>query len=322
MVEEPKPKIDLSLVIPVFNEEENVSDLYSKLDRICSRLGDRYEIIFIDDGSVDSSFEKLSSFAEEDKNVKIIRFQKNFGQTAAIAAGFSFSRGDIVIPLDADLQNDPNDIPRLLEKIRDGCDIVSGWRKKRKDTFTRRIPSIVANKLISIVTGVHLHDYGCTLKAYRRKFLEDVKLYGEMHRFIPAYAAWSGAKLGEIEVTHFPRIHGKSKYGLSRTFKVVLDLLTVKFLSSYLTKPIYVFGGLGLVLLFSGFVFGCITLIQKLVYSVWVHKNPLILLAVFLFTLGVQFIMLGLLAEIVIRTYYEIKDKPPYFIKEKVNFDL
>ena len=321
MVEESKQAIDISIVIPVYNEEENIADLFSKLRDVCSRLNKSYEIIFVDDGSGDSSFHILSNIAQDDSHIKIIQFQKNFGQTAAISAGFSFSKGGIVIPIDADLQNNPNDIPRLLEQIDAGFDIVSGWRKNRKDSFSRRIPSIIANKIISIVTGVHLHDYGCTLKAYRRRFLEDVKLYGEMHRFIPAYASWSGARLGEIEVDHLPRIRGKSKYGLSRTFKVVLDLMTVKFLSSYLTKPIYIFGGLGLILLFSGFLFSTITLIQKFVYNVWVHKNPLILLAVFLFILGVQFIMMGLLAEIIIRTYYEIKEKPPYFIKKKINIE-
>jgi len=314
--------IDLSIIVPVYNEEENIQELYDKITNVLTKLGKSYEIIYIDDGSDDNSFEILSEIAKADEKLKVIQFRRNFGQTAAIVAGIEHSQGNILIPMDADLQNDPADIPKLLEKIAQGYDVVSGWRKNRKDKLiTRKIPSVLANRLISWVTGVHLHDYGCTLKAYRKEIIKDVKLYGEMHRFIPVYASWAGGKIDEVEVRHFPRIHGRPKYGLARTMKVILDLLTVKFLFSYATKPIYIFGGLGIALGFTGVMIGLITLFQKYVYGVWVHKNPLLLLAVFLGILGMQLIMMGLLAEIVIRTYHESQAKPIYLVKKLINME-
>ncbi|HUP89040.1 MAG TPA: glycosyltransferase family 2 protein, partial [Longimicrobiales bacterium] len=237
--------MNISVVIPVFNEEENVGELY---DRLISVLGNEpgTEFIFVDDGSSDATFDRLREICQQDARVRIIRFRRNFGQTAALSAGIDHARGEIIIPMDGDLQNDPTDIPRLLAKINEGYDVVSGWRKSRQDSFRRRLPSTIANRLISWISGVHLHDYGCSLKAYRKDVLADVRLYGEMHRFVPIYASWQGARVTEMAVTHHPRVHGKSKYGLERTMKVVLDMVVVKFLSSYSTKPIYVFGGFGI----------------------------------------------------------------------------
>ncbi len=315
-----KLMIDLSIILPVYNEEKNIQELHSKIINALTKLDKSYEIIYIDDGSDDNSFEILSEIARGDGRIKVIQFRRNFGQTSAISAGIKHSVGDILIPMDADLQNDPEDISKLLEKIDEGYDVVSGWRKSRKDKLiTRKIPSVLANKLISWVTGVHLHDYGCTLKAYRKEVIKEIKLYGEMHRFIPVYASWAGAKISEIIVTHHPRLYGKTKYGLSRTIKVILDLFTVKFFGSYVTKPIYAFGGFGALLCFGGIGIGIITLVQKYSYGVWVHKNPLLLLAIFLDILGVQLIMMGLLAEIVIRTYHESQDKPIYLVKSLIN---
>lgn len=312
--------MEVSVIIPVYNEEENISRLVTELLEVLNSLNKKFEIIFIDDGSSDSSFSRLSVFAAQHPFIKLIRFTRNFGQTAALAAGISQAGGDILILSDADLQNNPQDIPNLLTKLAEGYDVVSGWRKNRQDPFfKRRLPSQIANKVISWITGVHLHDYGCTLKAYRSEFLKNIKLYGEMHRFLPAYLAWLGAKIAEIEVRHRPRQWGKSKYGLERTFKIILDLMTVKFFGSFLSKPIYPFGGLGVILMGGGIVCGVITLIEKYAFGIWAHRNPLLLLAIFLFIVGLQFIMLGLLAEILIRTYYEAKGQPPYQIKETVN---
>lgn len=314
---------DLSIILPVYNEEENIQNLHAKIINVLTKLDRSYEIIYIDDGSSDKSFEILAEIAKVDKRTKVIQFRRNFGQTAAISAGIEYSQGDILIPMDADLQNDPEDIPRLLEKIDEGYDVVSGWRKNRHDKLIKRkIPSILANRLISWITGVHLHDYGCTLKAYKKEVIKDIKLYGEMHRFIPVYASWRGGKITEIVVIHHPRLHGKTKYGLSRTLKVILDLFTVKFFGSYATKPIYAFGGVGALLCFSGFIIGFVTIFQKYLYGIWVHKNPLLLLAIFLDILGVQLIMMGLLAEIIIRTYYESQNKPIYLIKKIITHQL
>lgn len=314
---------DLSIILPVYNEEENIQNLYAKIINALTKLDKSYEIIYVDDGSSDKSFEILAEIAKVNKRIKVIQFRKNFGQTAAISAGIEHSQGDILIPMDADLQNDPEDIHRLLEKIDEGYDVVSGWRKNRHDKLiTRKIPSILANKLISWMTGVHLHDYGCTLKAYKREVIKDIKLYGEMHRFIPVYASWTGGKITEIVVTHHPRLHGKTKYGLSRTLKVILDLFTVKFFGSYATKPIYAFGGFGALLCLTGTIVGAVTLFQKYLYGTWVHKNPLLLLAVFLGILGMQLIMMGLLAEIIIRTYYESQNKPIYLVKKVITHHL
>lgn len=313
--------VDISVVIPIYNEEESIPPLYQALTAALEKIGKTYEIIFVDDGSSDGSYAALCRLADADKRVKVIQFRRNFGQTAAMAAGFDHARGRVIIPMDGDLQNDPNDIPLLLEKIEEGYDVVSGWRKNRQDkALLRKFPSRVANWLIGKVTGVKLHDYGCSLKAYRAEVLKGTRLYGEMHRFIPALANLMGAKITEVPVTHHARKFGKSKYGLKRTLKVLLDLLTVKFLSDYSTKPIYFFGGVGVTLCGGGVLAGCVTLYDKYVKGVWVHKNPLLLVAIFLFSLGVNFILMGLLAEIIIRTYHESQAKPIYWVRETRNF--
>jgi glycosyltransferase involved in cell wall biosynthesis len=314
--------IELSVVIPVFNERDNIAPLHQALTAVLSGLDKAYEVIFVDDGSTDGSFEQLRALAGNDTSARLIRFRRNFGQTAAISAGIDRARGRIVVLMDADLQNDPKDIPRLLAKLDEGYDVVSGWRKDRKDALIRRkLPSWMANRLISVMTGVRLHDYGCTLKAYRAEVIRNVRLYGEMHRFIPAYAAQEGARIAEIVVTHYPRRAGRSKYGISRTLKVVLDLIVVKFLWSYATKPIHLFGSVGVISCLGGIVAGAVTLYEKWAMGVWVHRNPLIQLAVFLFLLGVQCILMGLLAELLMRTYHESQRKPTYSVAELVNFD-
>jgi len=311
--------LDLSIVIPVYNEEENVERLHEELTDALSGYKGNYEIIFVDDGSKDRTPELLTSLVQRAPHLVAILLANNFGQTAAMSAGFDRCLGNIVVTLDGDLQNNPRDIQRMLSLMEEGYDVVSGWRRRRKDPFlNRRLPSWIANHLISWVTGVHLHDYGCTLKAYRRQFIKNIRLYGEMHRFIPAYAAWLGAKVTEMEVDHRPRTKGRSKYGILRTYKVILDLFTVKFLGSYSASPIYLFGTVGFILALFGVIAGVVTLIEKYTLGTWVHKNPLILLAIFLFILGFQFILIGLLAEILIRTYHESQNKPPYFISRVV----
>ncbi len=310
----------LSIIIPIYNEEGNIEELYQEIKAVLSSLSFDYEIIAINDGSEDKSLEVLRKIAESDAKFKVISFRRNYGQTAAISAGIDFTQGDILIPMDADLQNDPVDIPKFLEKINEGIDIVSGWRKDRKDNLVRRLPSQVANWLISFITKVKLHDYGCTMKAYKKEMVKDIRFYGEMHRFMPAYVAWYGGKIAEIVVNHRPRKHGKAKYGLSRVFKVILDLLTVKFLMTYLTKPIHFFGSIGLFSLFLGFLSGLGTLIYKFVLGLSLRTTQLPLLTVFFTVIGVQFILMGLLAEILIRIYYEPRGKSPYAIKDKINF--
>ena len=313
---------DLSVVIPVFNEDENVGPLHEALTIALKDLPQSYELIYVDDGSTDGSFEKLRTLAAADGAMKVIRLRRNYGQTAAISAGISRARGTVLCVMDADLQNDPNDIPRLMAKLAEGYDVVSGWRKPRKDPLlTRRIPSWIANQLISLITGVHLHDYGCMLKVYRAVLLEHVHLYGEMHRFIPAYAAQEGARIAEIVVTHHPRRAGRSKYGISRTLRVVLDLIAVKFLLDYATKPIHLFGGVGTLSCLAGILSGAFVLYEKWALGIYVHRNPLILLAVFLFLLGVQCILMGLLAELLMRTYHESQRKPTYAVAEALNFE-
>ena len=312
--------MDLSIVVPVYNEEDNVEKLAEEIRSVMQSIKKSYEIFYVDDGSSDGSFEILKKIALSDGHVRLIRFRRNFGQTAALACGAEHACGTVVIFLDADRQNDPADIPKLLQKMDEGFDVVSGWRYKRQDdALTRILPSIIANKIISYVTGVHLHDYGCTLKAYRRDVLKNVRLYGEMHRFIPVYAKLVGASITEIKVNHRPRTAGVTKYGLTRTFKVILDLFTAKLLTSYLTRPIHFFGGLGFGLCGLGILCGLETLVVKHFYGYFVHTNPFILLAIFLFQLGVLFILTGLLAELVIRTYHESSGKPVYFVAEKVN---
>jgi glycosyltransferase involved in cell wall biosynthesis len=309
----------LSILIPVYNEEGNLSMLYEKLMSALKKSGRPYEVIFVDDGSSDGTMEILLDLRENNPNVKIVSFSRNFGQTAALSAGIDFSRGDMIIPMDGDLQTDPEDILLLLKKLEDGYDVVSGWRKDRKDPFwSRRFPSIVANKIISWIGGVHLHDYGCTLKAYKKDILKNIKLYGEMHRFIPIYAHWIGARVSEVPVRHFPRGSGSSKYGMSRVFKVILDLMVVKFLLSYSQKPIYVFGGMGLLMILGSFLAGCYAIYLKLFEGISFILTPLPLLCVFLLLLGFLSILMGFLAEILTRTYYESQGKPTYQIKETI----
>ncbi|BDV41753.1 glycosyl transferase [Geotalea uraniireducens] len=314
--------VDLSIVVPIYNEEDNVTPLH---DRVVAALGDSgldYELILVDDGSSDGTFPLLRELAARDRRVKVIRFRRNFGQTAAMAAGFAAAAGRVIVPMDGDLQNDPADIPMLCAKIDEGYDVVSGWRKNRQDTFiNRRLPSIIANSLISRMTGVHLHDYGCTLKAYRREVLDGVNLYGEMHRFVPALASQVGARVAELPVRHHPRLHGTSKYGISRTTRVVLDLMTVKFLLTYSTKPIQLFGKWGIYTILAGVVSGGLTLYMKLFEGVSMNRNPLLILTAFLLFAGVQFIALGLLGEVNARTYYEAQGKPIYAVRERLNLD-
>ncbi len=315
--------MEYSVVIPVYNEGENLQRLYSGLCKSMDSLKGEYEIIFVDDGSTDSGPELMKSIAENDRRVKILQFARNFGQTAALSAGIRFASGEIIILMDADLQNDPDDIPMLISRLREGYDLVSGWRKHRSDPFFQRtLPSIIANKLIALITGVKIHDFGCTLKAYRKSLLGDINLYGEMHRLIPVYAAWRGARITEVVVKHHPRTAGSSKYGLGRIFKVILDLITAYFFGSFSTKPIHFFGGLGLFLTFGGILSGIVVLIEKYYLpDAPAHRNPLLLLAVFLFLIGFQMVMLGLLAEILIRTYFEGQNKPIYIIRSKVNIE-
>jgi glycosyltransferase involved in cell wall biosynthesis len=308
--------MSVSVVVPLYNEEENVKVLNERLKEVLDVLGTEYEIIYVDDGSSDRTLNLLEEIQKADRNVLVLSLRRNFGQTAAFAAGFDFARGDIVITMDGDLQNDPKDIPRLLDAIRD-YDLVSGWRKKRKDTFlTRRLPSMIANWLISRVTGVKLHDYGCSLKAYRRDVVKNLRLYGEMHRFIPAVASWYGVRVAEIETTHHPRLRGKSKYGISRTIKVLLDLITVKFLQSFSTKPMQFFGPMGMIFGAAGVGISLYLSIEKLFKGVNIGGRPLLLLGALLIIVGVQFVGMGLLGEMLVRVYHESQKKPIYAIKK------
>jgi glycosyltransferase involved in cell wall biosynthesis len=312
---------NLSLVIPVYNEEENIHLLIEAIRKALDPLPDTWEAVLVDDGSEDNSLQVLTKLAEEDaEHLRVVSFRRNFGQTAAIAAGLDYARGEIIVLLDADMQNDPADIPMMLEKLDEGFDLVSGWRKQRQDTYlTRTLPSNMANKLISWVTGVPLHDYGCTLKAYRREALEGFRLYGEMHRFIPVFAYAVGAKITEVQVHHHPRKFGKAKYGLERTLKVVLDLFTVKFLVSYSSKPIYLFGGAGLALIFGSGAMLVYLGVRRVLTSISVLGSPFFQLAVMLFILGFQSVLMGLIAELLVRTYYESQRKPTYRIRKTIN---
>ncbi len=307
----------LSIVIPIYNEVESVPELHAELQGVLVALGRPYEIIYVDDGSKDGSFTLLKQLAEIHPEVVVIQFRRNFGQTAALAAGLEASRGDVVIFMDGDLQNDPAEIPRLLQTMEEGdFDVVSGWRKDRQDAaISRKLPSQMANWLISKVSGVQLHDYGCTLKAYRREVMQNVRLYGEMHRFIPAYAAWAGATVTELPVNHRARTYGRSKYGINRTIKVLLDLLTLKFLSSYSTKPIQMFGGVGALCFAMGFLATLLLLYMRFFEDVRINRNPVALIAVFMFLAGLLFITQGLLAELVTRTYFESQGKSTYVIR-------
>ncbi len=312
----------LSVVIPVYNEEENIPKLYEELKEVLERLPYDYEIIFVDDGSTDRTPQILEELAKKDPRVKVVRFRRNYGQTAAMYAGFQYASGDVVITMDGDLQNDPHDIPKLLEKINEGYDIVSGWRKDRKDPFLSRIlPSKIANWIISKVTGVHLHDYGCTLKAYRKEVAKNFRLYGDMHRFLPAVAKSFGAKITEVVVNHRPRLYGKSKYGIGRTVRVLLDIFLVKFLNDYLNKPLYVFGPIGLLLMGLGFLIMLYLSVEKLLFGASIGGRPLLILGVLLFLSGLQLVSTGIIAEIIVRTYYESKQDVPYRVEKVLNFD-
>jgi glycosyltransferase involved in cell wall biosynthesis len=318
-IQSQQKKLDVSVVIPVFNEEENIELLNNQLFQVLNELDRSFEVIYIDDGSQDRSFSILQKLSQMDNRIRVIRLRRNFGQTAAFSAGFDFAWGDVVITMDADLQNDPADIPDLLKKMDEDYDIVSGWRRNRQDVFlTRRLPSQIANALISRVTGVKLHDYGCSLKAYRSDVVKNINLYGDMHRFIPALASWMGTRVAEIPVNHRPRQYGKSKYGLGRTFKVILDLLTVKFLLDYATRPIQIFGFLGLLSLAIGSAIGVYLAFVRLFLGQSIGDRPLLLLAVLMVMIGVNLVIMGLLGELTVRTYHEAQGKPVYRIREVI----
>ena len=313
---------EISVFLPVYNEEPNLRPLHAKMDQALDKLGRSAEIIYVDDGSSDGSLKVLRHLAELDPRVRVVALRRNYGQTAAMSAGIDAARGNVLIPMDADLQNDPADIVRLLDKLDEGYEVVSGWRKNRQDKWiTRKIPSMIANKLISWIGGVPLHDYGCSLKAYRREALKDVRLYGEMHRFIPIYASWAGARVSEIPVEHHPRTMGKSKYGLSRTLKVVFDLMTIKFMASYQTKPIYVFGSFGMLAFLISFLAGIYAIFLKLFHRADFVQTPLPILAIVMFAVGVQFMLMGLLAEMLVRTYHESQAKSIYAVREFIGFE-
>jgi glycosyltransferase involved in cell wall biosynthesis len=318
----PARPIAVSFVIPVYNEEENLPELYKQVISAADKLGRSFEVILVDDGSKDGSFPILKGIQAADPRVKVIRLRKNFGQTAALSAGFDLARGEVIVTLDADLQNDPADTALLLDKMDEGYDIVSGWRVKRKDKLvSKRLPSKAANWIISRVTGVKLHDYGCTLKAFRSEIVKHIKLYGEMHRFIPAIASTMGTSIAEVPVNHRPRIHGKSKYNLSKSVRVFLDLLTVKFLLSYSTRPLQIFGLFGLIAGGIGGVIGLALSYQRLVLKVGIGNRPLLLLAVILIVIGFQFVTMGLLGEIMVRTYHEAVEKHIYVVRDVLDAD-
>ncbi len=312
--------IDISVVIPVYNERDNVGEVAERVHLAMAAMGRPYELLFIDDGSTDGTWDELRRIHAGQSNTRAIRFRKNFGQTAALQAGFRHARGGVIVTMDGDLQNDPGDIHRLVARLEEGFDIVSGWRRKRQDAFiNRRLPSIVANRIISFFTGVHLHDYGCTLKAFRGDVAKHLKIYGEMHRFIPAIASWMGVSVDEVEVAHHPRTRGKSKYGIFRTVRVILDLITVKFLLDYSTKPIQMFGLIGLVAGGLGSVLSVWLAWQRLFMGIALANRPILLLAVLLILVGVQFITMGLLAELQTRIYHESSDKPTYVVKDTLS---
>lgn len=315
------PVSSLSLVIPVYNEEENLAPLMLEIDGVMKALpGLSWEILFVDDGSMDKSLEVLKSLSATRPHVKVFSFTRNFGQTAAMSCGIKAAMGDVIIPMDADRQNDPADIPRMLEKINEGFGCVSGWRKDRKDTLVlRKIPSWIANRLISQATGVSIHDYGCSMKAYRREIIQDVELYGEMHRFIPAYAAGVGAKVTEMVVNHRPRVAGVSKYGLFRVFKVLLDLIVVRFLTAYFSRPMHFFGVVGFAALVLGVFAEIAAIILKLARVRDFVATPLPIVGAMLVIVGTQFILFGLMAEVLMRTYFESQQRKPYVIKERIN---
>ena len=313
---------DISVFLPVLNEEPNLRPLHEKMRAALAELGLAAEVIYVDDGSTDGSLKVLREIADSDPRVRVISLRRNYGQTAAMSAGIDAARGHVLIPMDADLQNDPADIKRLLAKLDEGYDVVSGWRKDRQDkAVTRKFPSMIANRIISFIGGVPLHDYGCSLKAYNRDVLKDVRLYGEMHRFIPIYASWAGARVTEIPVEHHARTMGQSKYGLSRTLKVVFDLVTIKFMASYQTKPIYVFGSFGMIAFLISMLAGLYAVFLKLAHKADFVQTPLPILAIVMFAVGVQFFLMGLLAEMQVRTYHESQAKAIYAVRERIGFD-
>ena len=312
--------MDLSVIIPFYNEAKNIPIIFDELFQALEPTEWSWEILAIDDGSIDTTFSLLKEEALRRDHIKVVRLRKNFGQTAALSAGFDSAEGNIIITMDGDLQNDPKDIPALVTKIGEGYDIVSGWREKRQDPFfSRRLPSLIANKMISWVTGVKLHDYGCTLKAFKGEVTKNIRLYGELHRFIPAVASWMGVTIAEISVNHRSRKFGRSKYGISRTIRVLLDLITVKFLSTYSTRPIHVFGLWGILSGLAGFGLACYLTIQRLFFAIPLSNRPILLLAILLIFIGIQFISMGLLGELQVRTYHESQGKPIYYIKEIVD---
>lgn len=313
---------ELSLFLPVLDEEENLRPMHAKISAALDALGKSAEVIYVDDGSTDKSLEILKEIAAADDRVRVISLRRNYGQTAAMSAGIDAAKGDILIPMDADLQNDPADIKRLLDKLDEGFDVVSGWRKNRQDKLiSRKIPSQIANRIISWIGGVHLHDYGCSLKAYRRDVIQDVRLYGEMHRFIPIYASWAGARVTEIPVDHHARTMGKSKYGISRTIKVVFDLITIKFMAEYHTKPLYVFGAFGMLAFFISMIAGVWAVALKIFYATSFILTPLPIITVVMLAISVQFFLMGLLAELLVRTYHESQDKAIYAVRERIGFN-
>ncbi len=309
-------QVELSVLVPFFNEEDNVRALYDELNDVLRPLGIDHEMIFVNDGSADRTGTILDEIAAQDRRVVVLHLARNFGQTAAMSAAIDAARGALIVGMDGDRQNDPADIPAMLDRLNHGYDVVSGWRKDRKDrALTRRLPSRIANRMISLVSGVHLHDYGCSLKAYRREFISEVRLYGEMHRFIPIYTSWAGGRITEMEVNHRPRVAGKSKYGLRRVWKVLLDLLVVKFLDRYMVKPIHFFGGIGAIMLGFSLLSGLWAVGLKIFAGISFISTPLPLLTVMLFLVGVMMIMQGLMAEVLMRTYFEGQQKPVYRVR-------
>jgi glycosyltransferase involved in cell wall biosynthesis len=314
---------DLSVVLPIYNESENIPHLYAELVPVLEAMGCSFEVIAVDDGSSDDSFQMLKDLSARDDRLRAVRFRRNFGQTAAFAAGFARARGDVVITMDADLQNDPADIPKMLAKMDEGYDVVSGWRQDRwkeglSTFFTRRVPSATANWLISRVTGVYLHDYGCALKVYRGDVVSEVRLYGDLHRFIPAIASYYGVQIAEVPVNYRPRQFGQSKYGMGRTIRVLLDLLTVRFLLSYSTRPIHIFGLLGFLSVLLGAGIGAYLAVIKFFYGAALAERPLLLFSILLVMVGVQLVTMGLLGEMVVRTYYESQNKAIYVVREEL----
>lgn len=311
--------MDLSIIVPVYNEQDSLKLLYTAVLQAVQPMGCSWELVLVDDGSRDNSVAVLEEIAICDpQHVRVIELRRNFGQTTAIAAGIDHSDGDIIVLMDADLQNDPVDIPMMLQKMEEGYDVVSGWRKNRQDTFSRRLPSQIANRLISWATGVHLHDFGCTLKAYRREVITGFRLYGEMHRFIPAYADSVGARITEMPVHHHARKYGKAKYGLERTIKVILDLVTVKFLNSYANKPIYLFGGAGVILILLSLIVLLYLFVRRVFFGISVLGSPFFQMSTMIFIMGFQSILMGLIAELLARTYHESQGKPTYTVRKVI----